>query len=92
MIGIDILDMDGACGAVPYPHAGAQVHRLMRNAVLAGEAAIRPMRITDEEHLPVEPGQQVTLQLRCRQRAAPDDCIDGLSAAVARDQDAVEFA
>ncbi|KFC68353.1 hypothetical protein FG94_02831 [Massilia sp. LC238] len=78
--------------AAAYPYARTQVHRLVRNAMLAGETAIRRMGVADQEHLPVEPGQQVALQLRRRQGATADHGIDGLAAAVARDQNAVVLA
>ena len=92
MVGIYILDMDDAGKATAYPHARAQVHRLVRNAMLAGETAIRPVGVADQQHLPVEPGQQVALQLRSRQGATADHGIEGLAIPVARDQDAVELA
>jgi hypothetical protein len=50
------------------------------------------MTVADQQHLPVEPGQQVALQLSRRQGASADHGIDGLATAVARDQNAVELA
>jgi hypothetical protein len=50
------------------------------------------MRIGDQQHLALEKGQQVLLELPLAKDAAPGHGVDGLAAAVARDQDAVEFA
>ena len=92
MIGVYVLDMDCPGNAAAYPYARTQVYRFVRNAMLAGETAVRRMGVADQEHLPVQPGQQVALQLRNRQGATADHGIDGLATAVARHQNAVELA
>ena len=91
MVGIHVLHMDGEVAQSPRTHSGAQVDRLVRDSVLACEGAVGSMAVTDKQRLPVEPGQQVTLELRSRERTAPSDGIDRAPLAVARDQDAVQF-
>jgi hypothetical protein len=43
VVGVHILNMDDPGNAAAYPHARTQVHRLVRNAMFAGETAIRPV-------------------------------------------------
>jgi hypothetical protein len=46
MVGIDILDVDGAT----HPLTGVQVHILVGNACLTREGPIRAMRVSHQEH------------------------------------------
>ena len=84
--------MDGKVAQTPHAHPGAQVDRLVRDPVFACKGAIGGMAVTDQQGLPVETGQQVTLELRSSERAAASDGIDCAPLAVARDQDAIELA
>ena len=91
MVGVHVLHVDGKAAQTPHAHLGAQVDRLMRDPVLACKGAVSRMAVTDQQGLPVEPGQQVTFELRSSERAATSDGIDCAPLAVARDQDAIEF-
>ena len=92
VVRVHVLHMDDAGYTTAYPHPGTQVDRFVRNPMLASKAAVGRIGVADEKHLPVKPGQQVTLQLRYRQHATADHGIDGLAAAVARYQNTVELA
>ena len=84
VVGVDVLYMDGATHAL----AGAQVDAFVGDTCFAREGPVGRMRIGDQEHVQIEHGQQVPVQLRCRDRAASRDEIVGPSGAVAGDQDA----
>jgi hypothetical protein len=92
MVGVHVLHVDGKVAQPPRTHTGAQVDRLMRDPVLACKGTVSGMAVTDQQRLPIQPGQQVTVELRSRERTAAGDGIDRTPLAVARDQDAVQFA
>jgi len=62
------------------------------NPVLAGEDPVGRVGVADQQRVRIKLRQQVLRQLGRRQWAAASDGIDRLDAAIARHQDAVEFA
>ena len=92
VVGMYVLNVDGAAGTGAYPYAGTQVDRLVRHPMPLREAAVGGVRIGHQERLRRQLGQQMLDQLRRLQGAGPSDGIDGLSAQLARHQDAVELA
>ena len=92
MVGIHVLHMDGKVAPPPRTHPGAQIDRLVRDPVLACKGAVGGVAVTDQQRLPIEPGQQVTLELRSRESTPASNGIDRATLAIAPDQNTIEFA
>jgi len=92
VVGVDVLHVDGASGAGPDTLSGAEIDGLVRDAMGTREGWIGAVGIGDQQHLWIELRQQMPGQVHRLERPAACDGIDGLSAAVARHQDAIEFA
>jgi len=91
VVGIHALYMDGKVAWPPRTHPGAQIDRLVRDPVLACKGAVGSVAVTNQQGLSIEPGQQVTVELRSSERSSASDGIDRAPLAIARDQDAVQF-
>ena len=92
MVSVDVLHVDGKVTQPLRTYPGAQVDRLVRDPVLACKGAVGGMAVTDQQRLGIEPGQQVTLELRSRECTAASDGVDRAPLAVTCDQNTVQFA
>jgi len=92
VIRVHVLHVDGQVAQTPHTHIGAQNDRLVWDAVLACKGAVGGVDVTEQQRLSIQSGQQVTVELRGRERNPTGDGINGAPVAVARNQDAVQFA
>ena len=88
MPGIDVLDVNRA----PRPHAGPDVDCLMGDAGFYREVAIHPGAVADEQHVGRQYRPQELAQLRRGDGTASRMKVQRLTAAIARDEQAIVLA
>ena len=92
MVGVHVLDVNGAVDGRAHPFACLKIDCLVRDFMIAGEGPVGGIGVGDQQRLRRQLRQKVLDELGCFQGAAAGDGIDGMPAAVARDQDAIEMA
>ena len=92
MVGVDVLHVNNASRAGPDALPGAEINGLVRDAMGTREGRIGTVGVGDQQCLWIELRQQVLGPVHRLERAAAGNGIDGLSAAVAGHEDAIEFA
>lgn len=70
VVGVQVLHMDGALGAVPDAFAGAELDGLVGDAMGTGEGGIGGIGVGDQQRLKIEFRQQVLDQLAYLQGTA----------------------
>ncbi len=73
------------------PDAGGKVHGLIRNAGAPGEASIGGVGIGHQQHVALQSGQQMLVELAACDGALARDPVERLPGAVTCDQDAHLF-
>src|SRR5690606_31271051 len=88
MPAVDVIEVNRAAGL----DAGTQIDRLMRDTGTRGEGPVSRCRITDQQHVRRQHGQQAIRELRSADGPAAGVEIQCPPAPVARNEQALVFA
>jgi len=84
VVSVDVLDVVGA----PDPNAGAQIDRLMGVSSVARKVTIGRISVTHQQRIRIKNGRQNRLELSLGDLPLAGDEIEGLSRAIAGDENA----